>query len=101
MLANTSHECNTVSPIVITVVIIITLHQHAQINRNDSPTFKKMIQTAIPGNLKFRPNAHGSTTRLSNDDTLNDTFHISLYYFLSSDDGGTRRKRVTWKSIAH
>jgi hypothetical protein len=63
-----------------------------------------MIQTTIPRNLKFRPNAHGSTTRLSNDDTLDDAFHISLYYayyFLSSDDGGARRKRVTWKSIAH
>src|SRR6266852_4142950 len=27
-------------------------------------TFKKMIQTSIPRDLKFRPNAHGSSTRL-------------------------------------
>jgi hypothetical protein len=71
MLASTSHECNTVSPI-----IIIFYHQH---HEPHSLTFKEMIQTAIPRDLKFRPNAHGSSTRFGDDDTFDNAFHISLY----------------------
>jgi hypothetical protein len=81
MLANTSHECNTVSPINHHLS-----HQPARANtRKEKPrtelalAFKKMIQTSIPRDLKFRPNAHGSSTRLGDDDALDNAFHISLF----------------------
>jgi hypothetical protein len=43
MLANTSHECNTVSPIVVIVVVIVivTTHQHSRINRTIRPPSRK------------------------------------------------------------
>lgn len=63
-----------------------------------------MIQTAIPRNLKLRPNAHGRPTRLGNDDALDNAVHVSLYYkhtLLVFKQTGRSRRRVTWKSIAH
>jgi len=69
-------------------------------------TFKKMVQTSIPGNLKLGPNTHGSPTRLCNDDTLDDAFHISLYSHIHSLQLRFARAQKatrthTWKSIAH
>jgi len=44
-----------------------------------SLTFKKMVQTSIPGYLKLGPNAHRGPARSGDDDALQDTFHISLF----------------------
>ena len=41
-------------------------------------TFEEMVQTSVPGYLKFGPNAHRSSARFGDLDTLQDTFHISL-----------------------
>jgi hypothetical protein len=111
MLANTSHECNTVSPINHHLS-----HQPANTSTR-TLTFKKMIQTSIPRNLKFRPNAHGSSTSLGNDDTLDNAFHISLFalpyahppHFQlrfrvgvgAAGEENADEDALTWKSIAH
>lgn len=105
MLASTSHECSTVSPITTIIITTAIIYQYITcISHRTALTFKKMIQTAIPWNLKFRPNAHGSPTRLGDDDALDNAFHVSLYnntHFQFWKGRSCWCGRVTWKSIAH
>ena len=49
--------------------------------KKDSLTLKKMIQTSIPRNLKFGSNAYSSSTSLGNNNTFNNAFHISLWWY--------------------
>jgi len=84
------------------VACIIPLTQHAA-RETKTPllTLKKMVQTSITRYLELRPDAHGCPARLGNDDALNDTFHIPLFYVYFYSFPHPLVSSRTWKSIAH